>query len=64
MKWLVIGLFLLGCVLIFLGTAAHREGKSADEKSASAFFDIGGLACFALCVVVLIAWGFARLMFS
>jgi hypothetical protein len=64
MRWIVIGLFLLGLLLIFAGFLAQREGQSADEKSASAVFDIGGLACFALCVIALIGWGVVRLMFS
>lgn len=66
MKWVVIGLFLVGLFFVLLGFLGNRYGKhqSVDVDMGNSFIQAGGFFFWVIDVLVILGWGLYRLMFT
>lgn len=60
MKWLVIGLFLIGLVIALLGAWGYRrdvaQGRSADVAMGNKFISAIGFAVWGLDALIFVVW--------
>jgi hypothetical protein len=68
MRWVVIGLFVVGVVFEFLAWLGYRrdarEGQSADVAAGNDIPIIIGLCFWGVDVLIVVIWGLIRLMFE
>jgi hypothetical protein len=64
LKWIVISLFALACVLFAAGLWTRLAGRSADERAGAAFpFMLAGLL-LSIDAVLVVGWAVGRLIFA
>lgn len=63
MKWVVIGIAVVGCLLLGGGWLGGRGADNSDSQALATLFYLPGLVLLGVDVILLIGWGIVRLLF-